>query len=156
MMLRLCLISLCMALVISCRYDLAEATLGETAQTIARDSKELSGALLKSTNRASYRVQSIASGTTATTVREYVNPSGVVFAVAWNGLVHPDLHVLLGNYHDDYRKALSGTPRRQGRRGLKVMTRRMVVETWGHMRNLQGRAYLPELLPEGVSLDEIR
>ncbi|QWV95686.1 DUF2844 domain-containing protein [Geomonas oryzisoli] len=155
-MLPICRISLCMALVISLSYDLAHATLGEPAQTIVRDTNAFSGKFLKSTNTARYRVESIASGITATTVREYVNPSGVVFAVAWNGLVHPDLQVLLGNYHDDYRKALAGTPRQPGRRGLKLTTRRLVVETWGHMRNLQGRAYLSELLPEGVSLDEIR
>ncbi|WP_239027905.1 DUF2844 domain-containing protein [Geomonas subterranea] len=153
---RLCLISLCLALVISCRFGVAEATLGEPADTIARDTKKFSGVLQKSTNRARYRVQSIASGATATTVREYVAPSGVVFAVAWNGLVHPDLQVLLGNYHDDYRKGLSRNARQSGRRGARVTTERLVVETWGHMRNLQGRAYLPGLLPEGVSLDEIR
>ena len=33
---------------------------------------------------------------------------------------------------------------------------RVVVEKWGHMRNLQGRAYAPALLPPGVSSDEIR
>ncbi len=155
-MLRLWHISLSLALVIACRYGVAEATLGEPADTIARDTRKFSGVLQKSTARAKYRVQSIASGTTATTVREYVAPSGVVFAVAWNGLVHPDLHVLLGNYHQDYRKALSRAVRQHGRRGAKVTTDKLVVETWGHMRNLQGRAYLPELLPEGVSVDEIR
>ncbi|MBJ6800880.1 DUF2844 domain-containing protein [Geomonas propionica] len=156
MRLRLRLISLCLALVISCRCGVAEATLGEPAETIARDTKSFAGVLQKSATRGKYRVQSIASGTTATTVREYVAPSGVVFAVAWNGLVHPDLKVLLGNYHSDYRKGLSHAARQPGRRGAKVATERLVVETWGHMRNLQGRAYLPELLPEGVSVDEIR
>ncbi|WP_236026098.1 DUF2844 domain-containing protein [Geomonas azotofigens] len=155
-MLRPCLISLCLALAITFRCGGARATLGEPAESITRDTRNFSGVLLKSATRARYRVQSIASGTTATTVREYVGPSGVVFAVAWNGLVHPDLQVLLGNYHHDYRKALSHAVRLPGRRGAKVTTDRLVVETWGHMRNLQGRAYLPELLPEGVSLDEIR
>lgn len=155
-MLRLWLISLCLALVISFRCGVAEATLGEPADTIARDTRKFSGVLQKSLVRPRYRVQSIASGITATTVREYVSPSGVVFAVAWNGLVHPDLQVLLGNYHQDYRKALASAVREPGRRGTKVTTERLVVQTWGHMRNLQGRAYLPELLPEGVSVDEIR
>ncbi|MBJ6750295.1 DUF2844 domain-containing protein [Geomonas anaerohicana] len=156
MMLRLWLISLCLALFIACRYGVAAATLGEPADTIARDTRKFSGVLQKSSVRAKYRVQSFASGTTATTVREYVTPSGIVFAVAWNGLVHPDLQALLGNYHQDYSKARSRAVREPGRRGAKVTTERLVVETWGHMRNLQGRAYLPELLPEGVSVDEIR
>jgi len=31
-----------------------------------------------------------------------------------------------------------------------------VVETWGHMRAMRGRAYVPALVPAGVALDEIR
>jgi len=37
-----------------------------------------------------------------------------------------------------------------------VRTDRVVVEKWGNMRNLQGRAYAPALIPPGVSIDEIK
>lgn len=152
---RLSLIPLCLVALTFC-CDRAGATLGEPAASVARDSKAFSGTLLKSTNRSNYRIQSIASGTSTTTVREFVAPTGVVFAVAWNGLVHPDLKVLLGSYDPEYRKALSRIRRQPGRQHSKVVSDRLVVETWGHMRNLQGRAYLPGMLPEGVSPDEIR
>lgn len=151
-----CLMPLCLAATICLCHGLAEATLGEPAETIAKDRKALSGVSQKSHSYARFRVQEMASGTTRTTIREYVSPNGVVFAVTWNGLVHPDLKLLLGSYHDDYRKAHSRRARNPGRREMKLVSDRLVVEMWGHMRNLQGRAYLPALLPEGVNIDEIR
>jgi hypothetical protein len=156
MNLRFRLTLLCLLVAVSSSYGVARATLGEPAETVAKDTKAFSGVARKAVDRSNYRLQEIASGTTSTMIREYVSASGVVFAVAWNGLVHPDLKVLLGSYHGDYQKALARQPRQPGRRGLIVTSNRLVVETWGHMRNLQGRAYLPALLPEGVNVDEIR
>jgi hypothetical protein len=46
--------------------------------------------------------------------------------------------------------------RQPGRRHVTVKTDGVVVEKWGHMRNLQGRAYAPALIPQGVSVDEIK
>ncbi|TSK07986.1 MAG: DUF2844 domain-containing protein [Geobacter sp.] len=151
-----CLIPLGLAAAICFCQDRAEATLGEAADTIAKDRKALSGVSQKTLSSARYRVQQMASGTGKTAIREYVSPSGIVFAVAWNGFVRPNLKVLLGSYHNDYQKALSRRARNPGHREMKLVSERLVVETWGHMRNLQGRAYLPGLLPEGVNIDEIR
>jgi len=89
-------------------------------------------------------------------VREYLSPSGQVFAVAWDGLTHPDLAVLLGTYADEYRAASRETPRVRGQRNRRVEAPHVVVEMWGHMRHLQGRAYAPSLVPPGVDLDEIK
>jgi hypothetical protein len=131
----------------------ARATLGEGAASVTRDRTALSAAKKATTSHASYTVQEVASD--ATTVREYLNLSGVVFAVAWNGMVHPDLTTLLGSYATEYRNAKRQAARQHGQKRLRVEARRVIVETWGHMRNLRGRAYLPALLPEGVSVDEI-
>jgi len=87
---------------------------------------------------------------------DIISPNGVVFAVAWNGLVPPDLTQLLGAYHDEYQQARKNTPRQPGRRHARIATDRVVVETSGQMRNLRGRAYAPGLLPQGVNLDEIK
>jgi len=131
-----------------------QATLGESADSIASDRKALSAVRHAMTVRNGYTVQEIDSDSTI--VREYVSPSGVVFGIAWNGLVHPDLTQLLGSYAGEYEEALRQTPRKHGRRSLQVKTNRVVVEKWGHMRNLQGRAYAPDLIPPGVSVDEIK
>ena len=132
----------------------ARATLGETADSLATDRKALSAVRRSTTARTGYTVEEIESDSTI--VREYAALSGVVFGIAWNGLVHPDLAPLLGSYEDEYSQALRQAPRKKGRRRLQVKTERVIVEKWGHMRNLQGRAYVPALLPAGVSVDEIK
>ena len=133
----------------------AQAGLGESADSIASDREALSAVHRASTVHHGYTVQEFASD--ATTVREYVSPSGIVFGVAWNGLTYPDLTPLLGSYAGEYQEALQQTPRQPGlRRHHAVRTDRVVVEKWGHMRNLQGRAYAPALIPPGVSIDEIK
>lgn len=132
----------------------AHATLGESADSVKSDRKAISARQGSTTVRTGYTVQEVYSASTA--VREYVAPSGIVFAIAWNGLTHPDLTPLLGSYAGEYREALQRTPRKPGRKGLQVKAARVIVEKWGHMRNLQGRAYVPALIPSGVSVDEIK
>lgn len=132
----------------------AGATLGGTVDSVTSDRKALSAVHRATTTRGAYTVQELQSD--ATTVREYVSSSGTVFAVTWNGRVHPDLSTLLGSYADEYRAVLSQTPRTRGLRQQQVQSDRVVVEKWGHMRNLQGRAYAPALVPSGVTIDEIK
>ena len=131
----------------------AQATLGESADSVASDLKTFEAARGTTMIRNGYTVQEIASDSVR--VREYVSTSGVVFGIAWNGLIHPDLTQLLGSYANEYQEALQQTPRTPGRRSHQVKTDRVIVEKWGHMRNLQGRAYAPALIPPGVSVDEI-
>jgi uncharacterized protein DUF2844 len=130
------------------------AALGEPADSVARDRKAMSAARGASTVHDGYAVQEVVSD--SVTVREYISPAGIVFAVAWNGYTHPDLTPLLGSYAGEYNAALRKTPRKPGRRHVQIKTDRIVVEKWGHMRNLQGRAYAADLIPQGVSIDEIK
>ncbi len=130
----------------------ASAALGEPAASVSADERSLSAARRTSTVRGAYTIERLDSA--ANTVREFVGPSGVVFAVAWGGVSRPDLSVLLGSYAAPYRRAVaqSGPTRRRSRR---VQSGGAVVETWGHMRALHGRAWVPALIPPGVTLDEI-
>lgn len=132
----------------------ARATLGESVDSVASDRKALSAVQHATMTRNGFAVQEFKSD--ANIVREYISPSGVVFAVAWNGLSHPDLSSLLGTYFGEYRQALRDTAIRKGRRYLQVKANRVIVEKWGHMRNMQGRAYIPALIPSGVNIDEIK
>jgi hypothetical protein len=136
--------------------QLVHASLGGTADSIISDRKVLSAVRGVGTAivRDGYTIHTITSD--STTVREYLSPSGVVFGIAWNGLVHPDLTRLLGSYAGEYKDALRQTPRVPGRKRLQVRTNSIVVEKWGHMRNLQGRAYIPSLIPSGASVDDIK
>jgi hypothetical protein len=146
---------LCLSVALLVIARQTKATLGESADSVASDRKALSAVQRAITVRNGYTVHEFALD--GTIVREYVSSSGIVFGIAWNGLSYPDLTPLLGSYASEYQAALQQRPRRPGhRRYQMVKTDRIVVEKWGHMRNLQGRAYAPALTPPGVSIDEIK
>lgn len=132
----------------------AGATLGEKAAAVVSGRKVLAAGRAATMVQMAYTVEEIRSA--AVTVRKYISPGGVVFAIAWRGFIHPDLTPLLGSYAGEYEAALKQTRRLPGLRRLQVKANRVVVEKWGQMRNLQGRAYLPALLPAGVNIDEIK
>ncbi len=148
------LLALALSIVCFAAARRVQATLGEPADSIEMDREALSAVRRPVTVRNGYTVQEVEAG--AARVREYVSPAGVVFGIAWNGRVNPNLSQLLGSYDSEYRAALSQVQRNPGnRRSLRVKTPRIVVEKWGHMRDLRGRAYVPSLVPYGVSVDEI-
>jgi hypothetical protein len=129
------------------------ATLGQAEASVASDEAALSAHTGSTTTHIGYTVLEIVSD--AVRVREYVSPTGIIFAIAWNGLIHPDLTHLLGAYAAEYEDSLQSAESEPGRRRLHVKASRVVVEKWGHMRNLQGRAYIPRLIPPGVTVHEI-
>jgi len=131
-----------------------QATLGESVASVDSDSKALSGVRLAATVHDGYSIQEITAASVV--LKEFVSPSGVVFGITWHGLIHPDLTQILGSYASKYKEGLLQIHRGQDRRRLRVTTDQLVVEQWGHMRNLQGRAYAPDLIPQGLSIDEIR
>jgi hypothetical protein len=133
---------------------LASATLGESADSATTDRKALSAMRSATKVATGYTVQVIESD--SITIREYISPTNTVFAIAWNGLINPDLTQLLGSYADEYHQALQKTARERGHRFNRVKTNRLIVEKWGRMRNLQGRAFVPSLIPPGVSVDDIK
>jgi len=132
----------------------ALAALGGSVDSVESDRKVLLAIRSATTVSPAYTIHEMVSD--ANTVREYVSSDGIVFGVAWNGLAYPDLTQLLGPYADEYQKAMGQASRKPGRRHAQVKTNRVIVEKWGHMRNLQGRAYAPGLVPQGVSVDEIK
>jgi hypothetical protein len=132
----------------------AQAALGGSVDSVESDRQILLAVRSGTTVSPAYTIHEMVSD--ATTVREYVSSAGIVFGIAWNGLVYPDLTPLLGSYADEYQKAMRQAPRQPGRRHAQVKTDQVIVEKWGHMRNLQGRAYAPGLVPQGVSVDEIK
>jgi hypothetical protein len=143
-----------LSLVIILTVQDALAALGESVDSVESDRESLTAVRGAMTAHREYTVHVIE--TDSTVIREYVSPQGIVFAIAWNGLVHPNLTELLGSYEGEYQEALRQTPRKQGRRQLHVKTDRVVVQKWGHIRDMKGRAYVPDLIPPGVSIDAIK
>ena len=130
----------------------ASATLGENSTSTETDRVSMN-ASLRMLPAAKYTVHEIQTPST-TTLREYVSPAGTVFAVAWKGPVMPDLRQALGRYFDRYTAGAAG--KHAGHRHVAVRESDLVVQSNGHMRSFSGRAYLPQLLPQGVTVDEIR
>ena len=89
-----------------------------------------------------------------TTVREYISPANVVFAVSWQGPDMPNLQELLGTYADQYVSA-ANVPH-AGRRAVAIQSDQLVLHSGGHMRSFAGSAYVPSLLPQGVTPSDIR
>ncbi len=131
----------------------AFATLGGGTDTVSKDLQALHANHRAKAVKDKYSVEEITAD--AVTVREYVTLSGVVFGVAWNGYVHPDLLQLLGIYSSEYTEFHNKTAKNPGKRQQKITTKNIVVEKWGHIRSLKGRAYAPSLIPYGVNADEI-
>ena len=132
----------------------AQAGLGGIESSITSDQKALQGRKVKVTSKKNYTVHEITL--TGRVVREYMLADGTIFAVSWSGIAQPDLSVLLGNYYKEYEDA--STRLRTVKRGGShtVQSENIIVEKSGHMRDVQGRAYIPDKMPSGFLPGEIR
>jgi hypothetical protein len=130
----------------------ARAALGGPESAIGNDVSVLKGSL-KSTARSDYRVHEIQLSS-GTVLREFAGLDGTVFAVAWKGPTIPNLRQALGQYYDAFVTAAQSR-HAGGRTHLEIRQSDWVMQSSGHMRAFQGRAYLPQALPAGLTLDEI-
>jgi hypothetical protein len=88
------------------------------------------------------------------TVREYVLPDNVVFAVTWQGPVRPDMNVLLGSYFPNFASPSASRP--QGGGALIQANGDFRIESFGRKGRFFGKAYLPRLIPANVSVDDLQ
>lgn len=132
----------------------ALAALGGDASSVEADRVQMK-ATIKTTQAEAYSLQEI-QVPGGTVIKEYVSPAGRVFAVAWHGPFYPDMSQILGAYFQPYTAALQAQPKHYGRRPLNIQQSGLVVQSGGHMRAYWGRAYVPQMLPQGVNADEIK
>ncbi|HXX74169.1 MAG TPA: DUF2844 domain-containing protein [Nitrospiraceae bacterium] len=130
------------------------AVLGEPASSVETDRVALTGQIRVITEQG-YIIQEIT--TLELVLREYVF-GDTVFAVAWRGRRPPHLVSLLGSYFQEYQEAATAAASNgPGRRGMtRIQGSRVVVETGGHPGDIRGRAYIPSLLPSGVTREMIQ
>jgi hypothetical protein len=130
------------------------AVLGEAASSVETDRVALAGQG-RMIPAPLYTIQEITASDL--TVREYVS-GDTVFAVAWRGRRPPNLVSLLGAYFQEYQEASAAAPSTGPlrRRGTRIQAPHVVVETGGHARDVRGRAYLPALIPPGVTAEMIQ
>jgi len=126
----------------------AMASLGGDAASVERDRALLHSKRHQSTPTASYTVHSLQLPT-GTTVKEFLNAAGTVFAVSWSGPFPPNLQQLFGDsYFQRYRSAALARP---GRHPVHMRESDLMVDVNGHTGVFSGHAWLPGLLPAGVA-----
>ena len=93
---------------------------------------------------------------TGTQITQYATPSGVVFALAWQGPILPPLETLLGSYFSNFQ-AQADASRAQRSIGspLHIQTDTLVVHSSGRMRNFSGHAYDPQRVPKGLDIHAV-
>jgi hypothetical protein len=131
---------------------IAAAALGEPEASVQTDVTMFRGSI-KTTEHASYRLHEIQLPS-GTTLREFAGADGKVFAVAWNGPNVPNLRQTFGRYYDTFVTAAKA--KHSGHTHLQIEQPGLVVQSSGHMRAFAGRAYLPQAVPSGVGLGELR
>lgn len=129
----------------------AWASLGGDVASVAADTAALR-AQLRTTPTVQYDEHEIT--TDGLVVHEYTTRQGQVFALTWQGPFKPDLRQLLGSYFATYQSAVS--QRRAGSHRVFALSRPdLVLQSSGHLRGFQGLAYIPTLVPAGVSVQQL-
>jgi hypothetical protein len=142
----------CLAALIAGWSAAAAAALGGDLDSVQRDREALHATGDAVTPGVHYDLHE-AKTTDGVSLRQYVDRSGKVFAVSWQGPRSPDVGALLGNYAARYHAA-------QARRGnhhiLTVHDGELMVTVMRLPRGWQGQALLTDALPDGVDRSEIR
>jgi hypothetical protein len=125
----------------------ARATLGGDVTSVEANQRQLGGAR---------NVKKLATGErhdltlpTGVVVHEYVSASGAVYAITWHGPQMPDLRELMGPYFAQ----LSHRTSRLGHHQLSLTGADLEVRSAGHRHTFGGRAWVPSLVPAGVTID---
>ncbi len=130
----------------------ALAALGADVSSVQADLAHMKGAV-RVTESTGFSVHEI-STTYGVHVREFIGSDGKVFAVAWDGPVNPDLRQVLGSYYDQFLTAAAAV--HGNHRHLAIEQPGLVVQNNGRMRAFNGRAWVPGMLPQNFSADEIQ
>jgi Protein of unknown function (DUF2844) len=142
--------ALCSLILGACPFAAAVAGLGGDAASVEADRVRLKGAV-RVTPEANFTVHEITTGKMQ--IHEYLSTGGKVFAVSWRGPGIPDLKQMLGEYYGQFAQAASAP--HYNRHHLNVETPQVVVQSSGHTRSFFGRAWVPALLPQNFSVDQI-
>lgn len=129
----------------------ALAALGGDPTSVTNDQIHMQ-ATLRSTQMQGYTVHEL-SAPSGNTVREFVSPQGKVFGIAWQGPFRPDFQQLFGTYFQQFTDSA-----KSHRRGspLSIEQPGLVVYSGGHMRAFFGKAFVPAMLPQGVTANDIK
>ena len=138
---------------ISAAPSCAWAALGGDIDSVQADQTHMKASRRLVGGGEKYAIHELRSAS-GTVVREYTSPQGSVFGVTWQGPVLPDLRQVLGAHFERYVEV--SRTKRIGHGPFIIQAPGLIVQSAGHMRAFVGKAYVPEMLPLGVTADEIR
>ena len=133
----------------------AFAELGGTADSVKADQQRVQGVLRVSQTQA-YAMHEIRTPNNGL-IHEFISPAGKVFAVTYQGPFPGEANGLLGSYApqiEQARKAATGQRHVGGT--VHVAAPGLVYHAAGHMRYFSMKAYVPDAIPQGVAMEEIR
>ena len=135
----------------------AHATLGEPVATVEADRARVQGERRVVQATAARLPVHVITQADGSTIKEFVTPAGLVFAVAWSTRFKPRLETLLGAHAARYASAAKAAMATPGiRHGVALSSDDLVVQASAHLNAHVGLAYLRSLVPEGVHIDELR
>jgi Protein of unknown function (DUF2844) len=124
---------------------IAHATLGGDVVSVHKNQMAIGGELRL--ERCAYGERHVMQLANGTVVRQYLSPSGMVYAVTWRGPRTPNLRELLGTYFAQ----LSRLDRaRGGRHAMTLTGDDFLMRSIGRRDLFAGGAWVPSLLPSGV------
>jgi Protein of unknown function (DUF2844) len=132
------------------------AALGEGAASVEADRLQMRATrqAASATLHGSMQEIRLADGSS---IRQFINARGIVYAVAWSTRVKPDFAQLLGRHASTFEAGVAPTARQPGlKRSVTVDQGDVVVVSSGRPGAFVGRAWLKSELPAGVSADAIR
>jgi hypothetical protein len=132
----------------------AMAHLGGDTDSVSAD-RDAMQAQLRSTPMQLYSMHEISTAAGAL-IHEYTTRQGTVFAVTWQGQLPPDLTQLFGNFYKQYQDAATAQSRPGMHRQLNISNADFVVASTGRLRSFRGKAYVPSLVPAGVSVADLQ
>jgi len=139
--------------------SMAKAGLGGDRPQIKEDAQKLGLVQVRTGSGSGYSTVTLAlpeqngPGIQKTlTIKEYLDLTGRIFAIAWKGSVPPDLSVILGSLFS----RLSNLPPSQSRHRLFYQDDHLVLSVVGSGRFRVGRVWNPQALPTGFSPSQIR
>ncbi|WP_322029135.1 DUF2844 domain-containing protein [Paraburkholderia sp. J76] len=133
----------------------AQAALGGRLDSGQIEASVLKGQLTSTQATSTYTTQVITLPT-GTTVREYANAAGQVFAVTWSGPRPPDLSQLFGTYFSEYKASLQTPAHSDLHRHVDVESAQMKYVGGGRMNSMRGTAWLPAAVPTGVTPEDLQ
>ena len=145
-------------LVLALAAPTASAELGGNCESVLHDQAEMH-ATLTTEEHPAYTTY-ILDMPDGTQVREYFSLRSGVFAIGWtNG--HPNMRLVLGVYYDRLVQAMEaryapGAPHHGRNNPIRYDDPDFVYFAQVAISRFTGRAYLPQAVPQGVDIADVR